>query len=133
MRSETKTFTNSKTNQSKDYTLQVPESLEDVLAAFKGNLADYEEPNTAGDGVVKRQGLLSWATANLPDNRNEYQKARLATEPPVKTLASAAIKLIDTGLEQFKNPENAVAAVCIASQHLSDDVLKAVKARLAKA
>lgn len=145
MRPEVVKFTNDKTGQSADYTVNHVESIEDLLAAFEGNLNDYQKHEKDKDGnelesFVKNSkgetkvfsGLLSWATANLPANRNEYQKARLGTEPPVKTLASSVLALVKTGLPQFTTIEAAAAVVCIGpAEAYREDVIKEAKRRQA--
>ncbi len=78
-----------------EYSYVVLESVEELFAQFEG----------------KTDELLKWATPNLPVNRNEYQKARIATEPPIKALARAVLSLHKTGLPQFADLDNCLTQV----------------------
>jgi hypothetical protein len=71
------------------------DSIEELYAQFEG----------------KTDELLKWASPNLPANRNEYQKARIATEPPIKALARAVLSLHKTGLAQFADLDNCLVQV----------------------
>ncbi len=78
-----------------EYPYIVLESVEELFAQFEGKIDE----------------LLKWASPNLPANRNEYQKARIATEPPIKALARAVLSLHKTGLPQFTDLDNCLTQV----------------------
>jgi hypothetical protein len=93
MKTTVKTLT--KDGKTADYNVVTLETMEELFAQFEGKIED----------------LLAWASPNLPVNRNEYQKARLSTEPPIRAFASSAYGLYKTGLAQFATIEACVAAL----------------------
>lgn len=93
MKSETKKV--ERDGKVAEYAFITLESIEELFAQFEGKIDE----------------LLKWATPNLPVNRNEYQKARIATEPPIKALARAVLSLHKTGLPQFVELDNCLTQV----------------------
>lgn len=116
MRTETKKL--EKDGKVAEYSVKLLDTFDELVAEFEGKMED----------------LLKWASANLPSNRNEYQKARIATEPPIRQFATAALGLHKTGLAQFAEISAAVAAVLPESHaDIRDRVIKLATDRLAKA